>query len=141
MEELTLQYLGILQDSNECLKLYASYLAERDAIIKDLRAELKEKEAKLFFYMAKDSFSISRSDLRNFFITVKYRHETDAEWELFQRTFRFKLQEEIYTWIESLPLRQEQKQGSHISPECTLSEESEHALTLIADTLADEGSH
>lgn len=140
----------MLNDSNECLKLYASHIAERDAVIKALRAELKERDQRLLFFMTRDSFSISRSDLRNFFVTVKYRHETDAEWELFERTFRFKLQEEIYTWIESLPSTREQTeqslpreltQDSHISHEYTLSEESEHASTQLIHRLVDGEIH
>ena len=141
----------MLQDSNECLKLYASHIAERDAVIKTLRAELKEQEAKLQECMARDSFTISRTDLRSFFVTVKYRHETDAEWALFERTFSFKLQDEIYKWIESLPSAREetgkslpstreQTQDSHTSPACTLSEESRHASTLTSHTQADEES-
>lgn len=130
----------MLQDSNECLKLYASHIAERDAVIKTLRAELKEQEAKLQECMARDSFTISRTDLRSFFVTVKYRHETDAEWALFERTFSFKLQDEIYKWIESLPSTREQTQDSHTSPACTLSEESRHASTLTSHTQADEES-
>ena len=151
MEEITQEYLGMLKDSNECLKLYASHIAERDAVIKTLRAELKEQEAKLQECMARDSFTISRTDLRSFFVTVKYRHETDAEWALFERTFSFKLQDEIYKWIESLPSAREetgkalpstreQTHDSHSSPACTLSEESRHASTLTSHTQADEES-
>ena len=153
MEELIEQYLGVLQDSNECLKLYATHIAERDALIKSLREELKEQEARLNLFMARDSFTISRSQLRTFFVTVKYRHETDAEWDLFERTFAFKLQDEVYRWIESLPskreslpssresLPQEQIQESHISPVYTLLGELENASTLTAHRPADEESH
>lgn len=147
MEELIEQYLGVLQDSNECLKLYATHIAERDAVIKSLREELKEQEARLNLFMARDSFTISRSQLRTFFVTVKYRHETDAEWDLFERTFAFKLQDEVYRWIESLPSSSEclpsigeQTQESHTSPVYTLSGELEIASTQTAHRPADEES-
>jgi hypothetical protein len=102
MDELTGQYLGMLQDSSECVKVYASHIQNLEEQIKALREEIKEGQEKILYYMAKDSFSISRHDLSTFFITVKNRRETDKEWQLFQDTFRFRLQIEIYTWIDSL---------------------------------------
>ena len=102
MDDLTQQYLGMIQDANQCLKHYTSHILELESTIKDLRAELKEKEDKLMLFMTKDSLSPSRHDLRTFFITVKNRKETDAEWELFQTTFRFRLHTQIYEWIDSL---------------------------------------
>jgi predicted 3-demethylubiquinone-9 3-methyltransferase (glyoxalase superfamily) len=102
MEDLTREYLSMLHESNGCLTMYTSHILDLESKIKDLRAELKEKESKLMHYMTKDSFSISRHDFRSFFVTVKNRRETDQEWEAFQTKFHFKLQLEIYKWIDSL---------------------------------------
>jgi hypothetical protein len=102
MDELTEQYLSMLKESSGCITLYASHIHDLESKIQDLRAELKEKEQKLLHFMTKDSFSISRHDFRSFFVTVKNRKETDAEWDAFETTFRFRLQVEIYKWIDSL---------------------------------------
>lgn len=102
MDELTDQYLLMLKESSGCISLYASHIHDLESKIQDLRAELKEKEQKLLHFMTKDSFSISRHDFRSFFVTVKNRKETDAEWDAFETTFRFRLQVEIYKWIDSL---------------------------------------
>lgn len=102
MGDLVQEYVAMLHDSNKCLTIHASHILDLESKIKDLRAELKEKDDKLMHYMTKDSFTISRHDFRSFFVTVKNRRETDAEWEIFQRTFTFKLQVEIYKWIDSL---------------------------------------
>jgi len=102
MEDLTREYLAMLHESNGCLTMYTSHILDLESKIKDLRAELKEKESKLMHYMTKDSFSISRHDFRSFFVTVKNRRETDQEWDTFQAKFHFKLQLEIYKWIDSL---------------------------------------
>lgn len=103
MDELTEQYLGMLQDSSECVKIYALHIQKLEEKIRDLQEEVKAGQEKLFHFMAKDSFSISRHDFSTCFITVKNRRETDAEWILFQDTFRFKLQIEVYKWIDTLP--------------------------------------
>ena len=96
------EYLGMIEDSNGCIQMYKGVVEDMGKVIKQLRQELKEKEEKLILFMQTDPFSISRNDLRTFFIVVKERHETDAEWALFQSTFQFKLQREIYNWIDSL---------------------------------------
>jgi len=98
----TQEYLGMLIDSNECLSSFKSHILDLESRIRELKSELKEKDAKLMLFMTKDSFTISRHDLRSFFITVKNRKETDKEWELFQSKFEFRLQLEIYKWIDSL---------------------------------------
>lgn len=103
MDELTEHYLGMLQDSSECVKIYALHIQNLEEKIRSLQNEVKESHDKLLYFMTKDSFSISRSDLSTFFITVKNRRETDEEWKLFQDTFRFRLQLEVYKWIDSLP--------------------------------------
>lgn len=106
MDELTEQYLGMLQDSSECVKHFTLHIQTLQERIKRLNEELKEAEEKVLFYMTKDSFSISRHDLSTFFITVKNRRETDEEWKLFQESFRFKMQIQVYNWIDSLPMSQ-----------------------------------
>ncbi len=103
MDELTEQYLGILQDSSECVKVFTSHIQTLEARLKEVQQELQESQEKLLYFMAKDSFSISRHELSTCFITVKNRRETDEEWKIFQDTFRFRLQIEVYNWIDSLP--------------------------------------
>lgn len=102
MDELTEQYLGLLQDSSECVKHFTLHIQTLEQRILELKKELKEAQEKVLFYMTKDSFSISRHDLSTFFITVKNRRETDEEWNLFQKTFRLKMQILVYNWIDSL---------------------------------------
>jgi hypothetical protein len=101
MDELTEQYLGMLQDSSECVKVYASHIQNLEEKIRDLQKEVKEGQEKLLYFMSKDSFSVSRHEFSTCFITVKNRRETDVEWQLFQDTFRFRLQIEVYKWIDS----------------------------------------
>ena len=102
MDELTEQYLGMLQDSSECVKVYASHIEKLEEKIRYLQEEVKASQEKLFYFIAKDSFSVSRHEFSTCFITVKNRRETDVEWQLFQDTFRFRLQIEVYKWIDSL---------------------------------------
>jgi len=104
MDELTEQYLGMLQDSSECVKHFTLHIQTLQERIQRLNEELKEAQEKVLFYMTKDSFTISRHELSTFFITVKNRRETDEEWKLFQETFRFKMQVEVYNWIDSLSM-------------------------------------
>lgn len=96
------EYLGMIEDSNACIQMYKGVIEDMGKVIKQLREELKEKEEKLLLFMQTDPFSVSRNDLRTFFIVVKERPETNEEWALFQSTFQFKLQKEIYQWIDSL---------------------------------------
>ena len=103
MDELTEQYLGMLQDSSECVKVFTSHIQTLEGRLKEVQQELKETQERLLYFMANDSFSMSRHELSSFFITVKNRRETDEEWQLFQDTFRFRLQLEVYNWIDSLP--------------------------------------
>jgi folylpolyglutamate synthase/dihydropteroate synthase len=102
MDDLTEHYLGMLQDSSECVKVYTSHIQNLEERIRLLQKEIKEGHEKLLYYMAKDSFSVSRHEFSTCFVTVKNRRETDAEWALFQDTFRFRLQIEVYKWIDSL---------------------------------------
>ena len=103
MDYLTQEYLGMIKDSNECLKKFNAHIVYLESTIKELRAELKEKDDKLFFYMKKDSFTISRHEFSTFVAVVKNRRETDKEWELFQETFRSNIKLEIYAWLDALP--------------------------------------
>lgn len=100
--ELVSEYLGMIEDANECIKMYKAHILELESRLHAVRSELKEKDESLLLFMQTDPFSVSRNSLRSFFITVKNRRETDAEWELFQSTFTFKLQLEIYKWVDSL---------------------------------------
>lgn len=102
MDELTEHYVGLLQDSSECVKHFTLQIQTLEGRIQELKKELNEAQEKVLFYMTKDSFSISRHDLSTFFITVKNRRETDEEWNLFQKTFRLKMQILVYNWIDSL---------------------------------------
>lgn len=102
MDELTDQYLGMLQDSSECVKIYASHIQTLEEKIRALHEEVRAAQERLLYFMAKDSFSVSRHEFSTCFITVKNRRETEAEWNLFQDTFRFRLQVEVYKWIDSL---------------------------------------
>jgi len=100
---LSAEYLGMLKDTNECIKYLMAHIRGLETSMNDLRVELKEKDEKLMYYMSKDSFSISRAELSSFFAVVKNRRETDKEWDLFQETFHSKVQIQIYAWIDALP--------------------------------------
>ena len=102
MDESLKTYKCILDETDTLSK---SLLNNFEEIVKELKEERElrmQAEKKMLLFMEFSLVNINRYTFRNLFKSLKNRNETDYEWHLFIKTFKYDckgLNDKILKWI------------------------------------------